>query len=126
MMMSAVSKVKHHPVSFGFDTAILRRDNFIAMWASRLALILVVAFVCVVGMGLLPRGTAPFSVVYGPASAFRAERAFLLLTFAVLTALKLSAGSVPTWFLASFFSYPVFAPFAPVSDLALLTCNLRC
>jgi len=34
-------------------------------------------------MAFLPAGTAPYSAVYGPASALRAQRAVLLLALAI-------------------------------------------
>lgn len=92
----------------------------------RLALFLLLALLCVIGVGFAPRGTAPFSVVYGPASAFRAQRAFLLLTFAVLAALKLFQVFCSRIFFGRSHFLSALAAYSVTSEFAPLTGVFRC
>jgi hypothetical protein len=96
------------------------------MSARRLAFLLTLSLLCVVSMGFARSGTAPFSVVYGPASAFRAERAFLLLTFAVVAALKLAIVFVAACFLSRLRFLPASTVLVPAPDFFALSCSFRC
>ena len=96
------------------------------MWGRRLVVLLVLALLSVVSMGFAPRGTAPFSVVYGPASAFRAERAFLLLSFAVLAVLKLAAVLIRLTVSRRSSEWPAVGSSGSVLDSAPLISTLRC
>jgi len=43
----------------------------------------IVVSICLVGVAFLPAGAGPYTAVYGPASALRAQRAVLLLTLVI-------------------------------------------
>jgi hypothetical protein len=96
------------------------------MWGRRLVFLLALALVCVAGMCFVPSGRAPFSVVHGPATAFRAKQAFLLLTITVLNALKHVVTLISADWLARLCLRPAFDVLLPASDLASLSCTLRC
>lgn len=85
----------------------------------------IVVSVCLVGIAFLPAGSGPYTAVYGPASALRAQRAVLLLAlaisylamvFAVLSALGSSL-------------FDAFGSLVPVRDCSSpspLIAGLRC
>jgi hypothetical protein len=86
----------------------------------------IIICVCIMSIALLPAGTAPYTAVYGPASALRAQRAFLLLAFAVASVLWLAAA----WALTRFFPLsalgPVIDPSRRAADFSSVPCSLRC
>jgi hypothetical protein len=53
------------------------------MWQRGLIWLAIVLSVCVASVGFLPFGAGPYTAVYGPASALRAQRAILLLALAI-------------------------------------------
>jgi len=52
------------------------------MWQRRFFWLAIVLSLSVASAGFLPAGVGPYTAVYGPASALRAQRAILLLTLA--------------------------------------------
>jgi hypothetical protein len=75
------------------------------MRGCRLFCFVIVTLVCVMSMAPLRSGHGSFSAVHGPATAFRARRAFLLLLLAVATILELAASL--RLMLASFIGFEV-------------------
>jgi hypothetical protein len=53
------------------------------MWQRGLVCLAILLSVCVSTVALLPVGPGPYTAVYGPASALRAQRALLLLVLAI-------------------------------------------
>ena len=53
------------------------------MWERGLMYLAIVVSICLVGVAFLPAGAGPYTAVYGPASALRAQRAVLLLTLVI-------------------------------------------
>jgi len=61
--------------------------------------LLIIASVCITSLGLVPMGAGPYTAVHGPLSALRAQRAFLLLAYAVAAMFWLAAA----WVFNAFF-----------------------
>jgi len=58
-----------------------RRERYIFyMWERSLFALLIAAGVLLAGLWLVPVGCGPYTVVYGPTTALRAQRAMLFLT----------------------------------------------
>ena len=58
-----------------------RRERYIfCMWERSLFALLIAAGVLLAGLWLVPVGCGPYTVVYGPTTALRAQRAMLFLT----------------------------------------------
>ena len=53
------------------------------MLSRRVLWLAIVLSLCVASAGFLPVGVGPYTAVYGPASALRAQRAILLLALAI-------------------------------------------
>ena len=53
------------------------------MWERGLICLAIVLSVCLAGIAFLPAGSGPYTAVYGPASALRAQRAVQLLALAI-------------------------------------------
>lgn len=53
------------------------------MWERGLICLAIVISVCLASIPFLPVGSGPYTAVYGPASALRAQRALLLLVLAI-------------------------------------------
>jgi len=96
------------------------------MWERGLFVLLLAASLLLAGLALVQVGCGPYSVVYGPASALRAQRAILFLTlvWTALGALACAGVSICA------FCSPRQARPAGASDssllLALLVSGLRC
>jgi len=86
----------------------------------------IIASVCITSLGLVPMGAGPYTAVHGPVSALRAQRAFLLLAFAVASVLWLAAA----WMFSRFFSVGALGPVADAgvgaAEFSAVTCSLRC
>jgi len=71
-------------------------------------------------------GCGPYTAVHGPLSAFRAQRAFLLLLFAIASLFWLAAA----WVLSRFFPLGtlrlVVDPARGAAGFSSLDCSLRC
>jgi hypothetical protein len=86
-----------------------------------------VALICVMSIFLFPVGNGPFSATHGPATAFRAKRATVLLSLRLFVAAILTVACA--WL---FRLCPVAlatlpdASAARVSKLPALTCVLLC
>jgi hypothetical protein len=95
------------------------------MWQRGLVWLAILLSLCVAAVGFLPFGTGPYTAVYGPASALRAQRALLLLALAIsflatIFALLAALGSSE-----SAFELPLSLVQQPRSSLALSS-SLRC
>jgi len=53
------------------------------MWQRGLVCLAIILSICVSTVALLPAGPGPYTAVYGPASALRAQRAILMLVLAI-------------------------------------------
>jgi len=86
----------------------------------------IIASVCIASIGLVPMGCGPYTAVHGPLSALRAQRAFLLLSFAIASLFWLAAA----WVLSRFFSLGtlrlVVDPASEAAGCSSLHCSLRC
>jgi hypothetical protein len=95
------------PAALPLDRKILRTD--IGCMPERgLICLAIIVCVCVASIAFLPFGAGPYTAVYGPASALRARRAFVVLTF-VLAFVSL---------LASIFTGAATAPCGPIFPVA--------
>jgi len=95
------------------------------MWRRGLIWLAIVVTISVACIGFVPVGTGPYTAVYGPASALRAQRALLLLALAIS-------------FLSTVFrvlaqpssshseSFDSFLALGDISSSAPLICSLRC
>jgi len=103
-----------------------RQRYIFAMWRWGLFALILAASLLLAGLSLVPAGCGPYSVVYGPATALRAQRAFLFLTL-VLVALIVFAPEA-NWQGESFvLRRHRCAPSGPgCSALLLLASTLRC
>jgi len=95
------------------------------MWERGLICLAIVVSVCLAGIAFLPAGTGPYTAVYGPATALRAQRAVLLLSLAI------SFVSTVFLVLAAFGSSLLGIPGSFISagddlPLASLSAGLRC
>jgi len=95
------------------------------MWERGLICLAIVVSICLAGVVFLPAGTGPYTAVYGPASALRAQRAVLLLALAIsfLTTVSLSLAAFVSFL--SVFSGPL-VPFEELLSAVPLTPSLRC
>ncbi len=59
------------------------------------------ALICVLALFFFPLATGPFPVTHGPATAFRARQAFLVLLFVITSAAFHLFGRVPALLLAA-------------------------
>jgi hypothetical protein len=86
----------------------------------------IIASVCITSLGLVPMGAGPYTAVHGPVTALRAQRAFLLLAYAVASVLWLAAA----WVFSRFFSVgtldPVAEAGAGAGEFSAVSCSLRC
>jgi hypothetical protein len=86
----------------------------------------IIASVCITSLGLVPMGAGPYTAVHGPVTALRAQRAFLLLSFAVAAVLWLAAA----WVFSRFFSVGALGPVAEAGagagEFSTVCCGLRC
>ncbi|HMD30995.1 MAG TPA: hypothetical protein VKG84_03730 [Candidatus Acidoferrales bacterium] len=87
---------------------------------------LIVVCVCLASIALLPAGAGPYTAVYGPASAFRAQRAILLLWFALVSLVTLAAAFVGALRTLSGSFLPFAAGGAADPLMPPLSCSLRC
>jgi len=97
-----------------------------SMWERGLLILTLVAGVSLASLALIPIGCGPYTAVHGPLSALRAQRAFLLLAYAVASVLWLAAAWVSTPFFPLSALGPVEDPGAGAVELPSLLCSLRC
>ena len=88
--------------------------------------LVIVVCVCVASIAFLPFGAGPYTAVYGPTSALRAQRAFLLLAFVLafvplLAAIFTGAATSP-----SGPAFPVAGFEVETTGHSHLTSTLRC
>jgi len=96
------------------------------MWERGLISLAVIVCVCIASVAFLPFGSGPYTAVYGPTSALRAQRVLQLLVF-VLAHFALLPGAFQS--IVVFTRGPVVPVAAPISEipsLSSLTCSLRC
>jgi hypothetical protein len=65
------------------------------MWQRGLLGLLLAAGLLLAGWGLVHVGCGPYTVVYGPATALRAQRAFLFLTLILVALAALVPAAIP-------------------------------
>ena len=95
------------------------------MWQRGLVFLAILLSACLSVVVFLPVGSGPYTAVYGPASALRAQRAILLLVLAIsfVTAVVAPIAScVPTEFSFVHVGIPVLT----LSPSAPLATTLRC
>ena len=81
--------------------------------------------IAVASVGFLPVGAGPYTTVYGPASALRAQRALLLLVLAIgFVSAVFAVLAVPGSFRSESFDPLLALGESPSS--APLSCSLRC
>ena len=85
------------------------------------------ALICVMSIFLFPVGSGPFSATHGPATAFRAKRAALLLSLTLLVAAILTVACASLFSLChvALATLPD-ASAAQISKPPALTCVLLC
>ena len=85
----------------------------------------IVVSICLVGVAFIPAGAGPYTAVYGPASALRAQRAVLLLALVIgfLTTVSLVLTAFVSFL--SEFSGPL-VPSEELLSAAPLSPSLRC
>jgi len=85
------------------------------------------ALICVMAMFLFPLGNGPFPATHGPATAFRAKRAALLLSLTILVAaiLIVACASLFSLFRVALATLPE-ASLAQSPKPPALTCVLLC
>lgn len=93
--------------------------------SSRLLCLLVLVCIAVASLCLVPVGHGPFSVVYGPKTAFRAYRASLQVMQAVAAIVIVGMAQLLAWF-DSIASKLDPTPEFTVADTLSLISSLRC
>lgn len=85
----------------------------------------IVIGVCLAGVWFLPAGAGPYTAVYGPASALRAQRAILLLALTISFLASLFGLLIAFVFIAYRFrgQNGLISPLSPASTLGSI---LRC
>jgi len=84
--------------------------------------LLLIGCVCLASIAFLPFGAGPYTAVYGPTSALRAQRALALLWFVLLVLAEVATRAAVLLVhlgrsLSALTAAPEFAPPAPLSAL---------
>jgi hypothetical protein len=85
----------------------------------------IVLCLCLTGIAFLPAGSGPYSAVYGPASALRAQRAVLLLALAIGFASMVTA-ALSALSSSQSDSFGSLVPVRECCSVSTMTSGLRC